>query len=156
MTRRQQASAGELSSASKLLQNMRLPGGKYPGQHVIREVRKGKGKIRYAITYGGKIKRFTSRQIAEMARDRGFDLSNQRYQAAPEAVKADMLAKSLHWQKRSKVRWAKRMQERIDTVTDPRKKAQLQAQLKKFKRSPVHSPHTGKAPVSAHLKRYFA
>lgn len=146
---------GELSSASGMLQNMRLPGGKYPGHSVVKEVRKGKGKIRYHVTYGGKIRRATKREVAQMARDRGFDLSHQRYLAAPEAVKADMLAKSLKWQARSKERWIARMKERIAMVTDLAKKKRLLAQLRKFQRSPVNSPHTGKAPVSAYLRRYW-
>lgn len=147
---------GELSSTSELLRGMRLPGGKFPGERVIKETRKAEGSKRLIVLYGGRTLRSSKRELAAMARDRGFDLSHQRFLKADAATRASMIQGSLRWQEKAKARWMGRLEKRAASVKSPQKRARILGDRDRLATAPVASPHTGARPVSSYLRRYWA
>jgi hypothetical protein len=135
---------------------MRFPGGKYPGHHVVREVRKGQGSQRLVVFHSGKIKKLDKKEIAAIARDRGYDLSNYRFRTATPEVRRQMLRGSLEWQRKAKGRWVKKLKDKLKTIADPQKRRRYQSQIAGLRGVRPRSPHTGDKPVSGYLKRYWS
>lgn len=134
---------------------MRFPGSKYPGHRVVREVRKGEGSRRFIVFYGGHTKKSSKKDIGQLARDRGFDLYNYRYRNSGPDAQRRMLAASIEWQKKAKVRWLNKLKERRATITNPEKRRRIDRDIARLAAVKPRSPHTGAKPVSAYLKRYW-
>lgn len=154
--RKQKASApGELSSASGLLRGLVEKGGKFPGHRVIKEIRKGEGNVRIKVYWGGQTRRTTQKEIAKLARDRGYDLASRRFEAADAPTRARMLGNSLRWQGKAKERWTKKFDAKIASVRNPQKKKRLTQQRAKLAGAKVRSPLIGGRPVSSYVRRYW-
>jgi hypothetical protein len=148
-------SVGELSSASELLRGMRFRGGKFPGHRVIDEVRKGPGDVRLVKFFGGQTRKVSKREIAELARDRGFDVSLRRFNEAQPEDRVRMLRGSLRWQEKAKARYMQRYEKKLGSVKSPVKRKRLEQQMGALAAAPVRSPLTGSKPVSGYVRRFW-
>lgn len=155
MRAKRKSQHGELSSASSLLHGMRMPGSKFPGHLVVREVRKGKDDERVIHYYGGGSKKTTKQGIYRLARDRGFDISHRRFVNADPEEQQRMLVGSLRWQSKAKARWMQRAHKELKGARSKKKRYEMQQTIQNLTPVVPKSPLAGDRPVSSYLRRYW-
>lgn len=132
-----------------------MPGSRFPGQLVIREVRKGQGNQRVIHYYGGKQEIRHKRKIYELARDRGFDVAHRRFTHASPETQDKMLTNSLRWQGKAKERWLLRLHQEHGKAKDRDRRYRLQKDIERLTPVVPRSPLVGHRPVSSYLRRYW-